>query len=340
MVRGYSRNHLHPGDPGGLPGEDDRSDSGRSGAVHDRRIPDKLKRIVVDAPAKINLYLKVLGRRPDGYHLIESAVQTITLYDTLTFETQPQGIDLEIDNPALSSGPENLVWRAATSLPLPDRGPCGARIRLVKRIPIGAGLGGGSSDAAATLVGMRRLWGLNLSDPDLLSIAASIGSDVPFFLTGGTALLTGTGIEVETLPDLAGYDLLVVFPGVEIPTAKVYACTGTALTSALKISSMARFYPTLAGNLGEEVETWVRVGNDLESHARSLCPAIGEIRDRLLAAGAAAVAMTGSGSAVFGIFRGTGAIRRALAEPMPDGHVVLRCSPLSRQEHRRRVGFD
>jgi len=286
------------------------------------------------------LYLKVLGRRPDGYHLIESAVQTITLQDTLTFEAQPRGIHLEVDNPALSSGSENLVQRAAASLPVPDRGPRGARIRLVKRIPIGAGLGGGSSDAAATLVGMRRLWRLDLSDRDLVSIAASIGSDVPFFLTGGTALLTGTGIDVESLPDLVGYELLIVFPGVEIATAEVYACAGAALTSALKISSMARFHPTLAGNLDEEVETWVRVGNDLEDYARCLCPAIVEIKGCLLAAGAAAASMTGSGSAVFGVFRNTIAIQRALTETRSAGLAVVRCLPLSRLEHRRRLGFD
>ncbi|HYS77442.1 MAG TPA: 4-(cytidine 5'-diphospho)-2-C-methyl-D-erythritol kinase [Candidatus Dormibacteraeota bacterium] len=318
----------------------DRSVSGHSGPFHDRGIPDRLTRIVVDAHAKINLFLKVQGKRADGYHLIESVVQTITLHDTLTLEAQPRGIDLEVDDPNLSPGRENLVWRAAASLPRPDRGPRGALIRLAKRIPVGAGLGGGSSDAAATLVGLRRLWRLDLSDRDLLSIAAAIGSDVPFFLTGGTARLTGTGTEVEALPDLTGYDVLVVFPGVGIPTAEVYALAGRTLTSALKISSMARFHPTLAGNLDEEVEAWVRVGNDLEPYARSLCPAIGKIRNRLLAAGAAAAAMTGSGSAVFGVFRSPVAIQRALTEASAAGLAVVRCSPLSREEHRRRLGFD
>ena len=214
------------------------------------------------------------------------------------------------------------------------------RIRLAKRIPTGAGLGGGSSDAAATLVGLRRLWRLDLSDRDLLSIAESIGSDVPFFLTGGTALLSGRGTDVRPLPDLGGYEILVVFPGVAIPTEEVYARSRVPLTSALKISSMPRFRPTLAGNLDEEVEAWVRAGNDLERYARSLCPAVGEITDRLRAAGAGAAAMTGSGSAVFGIFRSPAAIRRALAEARASGLAAMRCVPLSRNEHRRRVGFD
>jgi len=210
----------------------------------------------------------------------------------------------------------------------------------VKRIPVGGGLGGGSSDAAATLIGLRRLWRLEISDRDLIPVAASIGSDVPFFLTGGTALLTGTGTEVEPLPDIAGYELLVVFPGVGVSTAEAYARSGSPLTSALKISSMPLFRPNLAGNLDEEVETWVRTGNDLETHARLLCPPIGEIKDRLQAAGASAAGMTGSGSAVFGIFRSAVAIQQALAAVRTIGFSVMRCSPLGRHEYRRRMGFD
>ncbi len=267
-------------------------------------------------------------------------MQTISLHDTLVFESQAQGIDLSIDDPTLSPREDNLVRRAAGRLRPPDHGPCGARILLLKGIPVGAGLGGGSSDAAATLIGLRRLWRLELSDRDLLSIAASVGSDVPFFLTGGTALLTGTGTEVEPLPDLSGYELLVVFPGVPVSTAEVYARSGSTLTSALKISSMPRFRPNLAGDLDEEVETWVRAGNDLEPPARALCPPIGEIRERLRDAGASAAGMTGSGSAVFGVFRSADAIQQALAELGTIGFPVMRCSPLGRQEYRRRVGLD
>ena len=210
----------------------------------------------------------------------------------------------------------------------------------MKRIPVGGGLGGGSSDAAATLIGLCRLWGLEMSDRDLISVAASIGTDVPFFLTGGTALLTGTGTKVEPLPDIAGYELLVVFPGVGVATADAYARSGSPLTSALKISTMPPFRTNLAGNLDEEVETWVRAGNDLEPHARVLCPSIAEIEDRLQAAGASAAGMTGSGSAVFGIFRNAVAIQQALAEVRSIGFPVMRCSPLGRQEYRRRVGLD
>ena len=301
-----------------------------------------MTRITLEAHAKINFNLKITGRRPDGYHLIESVVQAIDLHDTLTLEpSAAEGILLEVDDPRLPGGPENLVWKAAQAIQsrcaVP---PCGVLIRLEKKIPSGTGLGGGSSDAAAALVGLRRLWNLDLSDQDLASLAASIGSDVPFFLTGGTALITGTGTEVHPLPDRSGFEILIVFPGVPISTREVYGRVVVPLTSALKISSMARFRPTPRDNLTKEVETWVRAGNDLEPYACALCPAIGMIKDRLQAAGASAAAMTGSGSAVFGVFRSPAATERALADLSPAGFAALRCAPISRQEYRRRAGLD
>lgn len=300
-----------------------------------------MTRITLPAYAKINLNLRITGRRPDGYHLIESAVQTISLHDTLTLEPRAEGILLEVDDPGLPTGPDNLVWRAAAGIQPACAGtPCGVHIRLEKRIPCGAGLGGGSSDAAAALVGLRRLWRVGLSDEDLASLASTLGADVPFFLTGGTALLTGTGTEVQPLPDLSGYEILVVFPGVAIATKEVYGRVSAPLTSALKISSMARFKHTPTGDLAREVETWVRAGNALEPYACALCPAIGDIKDRLQAAGAAAAAMTGSGSAVFGVFRSPAAIGRALADVSASGLVAMRCAPISRQEYRRRVDID
>ena len=301
-----------------------------------------MTRITLKAHAKINFNLKITGRRPDGYHLIESVVQAIDLHDTLTLEpSAAEGILLEVDDPRLPGGPENLVWKAAHAIQSRSAGPaCGVLIRLEKRIPSGAGLGGGSSDAAAALVGLRRLWNLDLSNQDLASLAASIGSDVPFFLTGGTALITGTGTEVHPLPDRSGFEILIVFPGVPISTREVYGRVVVPLTSALKISSMARFRPTPRDNLTKEVETWVRAGNDLEPYACALCPAIGMIKDRLQAAGASAAAMTGSGSAVFGVFRSPAATERALADLSPAGFAALRCAPISRQEYRRRVDID
>lgn len=282
-----------------------------------------------------------MARRPDGYHLIESVVQTVSLHDTLTFEPAPEGLVLEIDDPDLSNGPDNLVWKAAEALlaRLPH-GSRGARIRLEKRIPRGAGLGGGSSDAAAALVGLGRLWRMDLGEAELQGLAADLGSDVPFFLTGGTALLTGTGTDVTPLPDLTGFEVLIVFPGAPISTREVYSRVAAPLTSALKISSMPRFSHTPEDGLPREVETWVRAGNALEPYACALCPAIGRIKERLQAAGASAASMTGSGSAVFGIFRSAAAAERARADPDLSGFTIMRSVPINRQDYRRRVTND
>lgn len=293
-----------------------------------------MRRLSLRAHAKINLNLKLVGRRPDGYHDLESIFQSITLYDRLILEAGGSGVTLEVDSPGVPADESNLAWRAAAALPGPKRG---VHIRLGKGIPAGAGLGGGSSDAAATLIGASRLWDLDLSPADLASIASGIGSDVAYFLTGGTALVSGRGERVLPLPDLLGYELLVVHPGTALSTAEVYALAGPALTSAPEISRMARFGPSLNGTLTSGVEEWVRVGNDLEPGARHLCPAIGEIKDRLLHAGAVAAAMTGSGSAVFGVFVDSNPAGRAARDMEARGYLALRCAPLGRQEYQRNL---
>jgi 4-diphosphocytidyl-2-C-methyl-D-erythritol kinase len=225
------------------------------------------------------------------------------------------------------------------ALPLPTVSPRGVHIRLRKRIPAGAGLGGGSSDAAAVLIGLRLLWGLDLSDRDLETLGATLGSDVPYFLRGGTALLTGTGTVIHPLGDLLGYEVLIVFPGTPLATRDVYAATTAPLTSSMNLSSMKRFEQVQQGGLRGEVETWVRAGNDLEPAASSLCPSIGEIKENLLRAGATAASMTGSGSAVFGIFRDKVAIGRALASTRAAGFAAWRCVPLGREDYWRRAGL-
>jgi 4-diphosphocytidyl-2-C-methyl-D-erythritol kinase len=298
-----------------------------------------MSRIEVKAHAKINLNLKVLGKRPDGYHDLETVVQTVTLHDTVTLQVAEDGIALEVDDPSVPADCTNLAWLAASRLPRPRLAPRGVRIHLGKRIPSGAGLGGGSSDAAATLAGLNGLWDLRLPLSDLVSIAATVGSDAPFFLTGGTALLRGRGTEVQPLPDLGGYDLLVITSGVPISTRDVYAQVPVALTPARKTSSMTRFSPTLRGSLAGEVETWISAGNDLEPIARNLCPAIGEIKTRLLDAGATAAAMSGSGSSVFGVFRDRASLDRAVRVMRGSGYTVLACAPLCRQDSLKSLGL-
>lgn len=148
------------------------------------------------APAKVNLTLEVLGRRPDGYHEIGSIIQAIGLYDVLTMEPA-QGLEVE---PEMIAGEENMVMKAARLLKDATGTLQGARLRLTKSIPVRMGLGGGSSDAAATLTGLNRLWGLGLSRERLLPLALALGSDVPFFVHGSTALVEGRGETVTPLP--------------------------------------------------------------------------------------------------------------------------------------------
>ena len=295
--------------------------------------------LTLRACAKINLNLRVLGRRPDGFHDIESAVQTITFCDRVTLDPAATRITLEVDDPSVPADASNLAWRAAACLPVPPGGPRGVGIRLEKRVPTGAGLGGGSSDAAAVLLGAARLWGLAPGPGEMEERAASLGSDVPFFLVGGTAILGGRGDRVTPLPDQPGYDLLVAWPGTPMATREVYSAASAALTSVRKISRMARFEPKLRGAAPERVEAWIGVGNELEPYARALCPAIGEIRERLLEAGATAAAMSGSGSAVFGVFRDRTALGRAVRAMEDRGFRAVRCAPLGRQDYRKGLGL-
>jgi 4-diphosphocytidyl-2-C-methyl-D-erythritol kinase len=293
-----------------------------------------MTRLSLRAPAKINLNLRILGRRPDGYHDLESVVQTITLHDTLTIGLEGDSLALVVDAPGVPAGPENLVWRAAEKL-LKHRAPNAPRgvlLTLTKRIPAGAGLGGGSSDAAATLVGLDRLLGLGLPPGVLQEHAAALGSDVPFFLTGGTAVLGGRGTEVLPLDDLPPRDLLIVHPGRPLSTAAVYAQVQEPLTLAGKPARISRF-----GRIPVDLLSWVRAGNDLEPHAERLCPDIVRAKAMLASTGAVACAMTGSGSAVFGVYDDA-ETAAAAALRVPDGFQVVRCRTLDRAAyHRDRV---
>ena len=288
-----------------------------------------MTRIITKAFAKINLNLRILGRRADGFHDIDTVVQSVSLADTLTLEDRPEGVTLEVDDPAAPANPTNLVWRAAAALPV--RGVRGVHIRLRKGVPAGAGLGGGSSDAAATLIALNRLWSLGLATGDLVPIAARLGSDVPYFLEGGTAHLGGRGTEVSALPDLLGYRLLIVFPGTMLSTKQVYAEVRAPLTPPAKTDRITRFRSIA----GQDVEAWIGLGNDLAVHAQRLCSVIGEIESRLLDLGATAAAMTGSGSAVYGVFRDVDALREASRSVARPGWRIMTCEPVGRREFRR-----
>lgn len=283
--------------------------------------------IVVEACGKVNLFLRILGRRPDGLHEILSLAQSVSLSDHLEIEPAPRGIHLRVEGaPEVPVGPENLVHRAVARLLGPDPRP-GVAITLIKRIPHGAGLGGGSSDAAAALMGLDRMLGLGTSAADLHAHAAALGSDVPFFLEGGTVLLRGRGTDIEPIEDGPTVELLILDPRRPISTALVYAQVQEPLTLAGKPASIPGF-----GRIPQDPLSRVRLGNDLEVHAARLCPEIPVMRRLLLENGAEAAAMTGSGSAVFGLFAQAETAREAAGVAERRGFRALPCRTRGRSE--------
>jgi 4-diphosphocytidyl-2-C-methyl-D-erythritol kinase len=246
--------------------------------------------VVERAPAKLNLSLEVIGRRPDGYHDLVTVFQTIDLADELTFEPADRLI-LECDDPALA-GDDNLVLGAARALAA-DRG---ARIRLCKRIPVAAGLGGGSADAAAALRGLVRLWGLRITEGTLLGLAATLGADVPFMLRGGTALAEGIGERVEALPELEPGWVVVHTPEAG-PTDKT-----TRAYRALRSEHMTdgSFTRLLAKRIHAGASLpLAEAPNTFEGVADELFPTLAAARGGLAAAGAPWVRLTGAGPTLF-----------------------------------------
>ncbi len=291
--------------------------------------------LFVRAFAKVNLCLKVIGRRPDGYHEIETLLQSVDLHDTLELRVEGSGIALSVDDPSVPAGTDNLVLKAVERLSrnAPGRSLPGLRIHLVKRIPAGAGLGGGSSDAASALVGLDRLLGLRTDPGRLLEAAAALGSDVPYFLSGGTAMLTGRGTEVAARPDLASAELLILHPGKPLSTAAVYAQLQEPLTLAAKVDSISRF-----GRVPMDLTSWVRAGNDLEPAATRLCADVRRMRELLDGSGAIASAMTGSGSAVFGQFESAAEAVAAGKVAESHGFKAYPCRTLDRKSfHQGRL---
>jgi 4-diphosphocytidyl-2-C-methyl-D-erythritol kinase len=267
--------------------------------------------LLVWAPAKLNLFLEVLGKRDDGYHEIETLMVTVDLYDRLSFEEDPSGeVSLRCDRehgvaerpgdeaPALPLGPDNLILRAAQRLRAASGTNLGATIRLQKRIPLAAGLAGGSSDAAATLVGLSRLWRLRQSRESLEQLAAELGSDVPFFLSGAAALCRGRGERVEPFAWSRTLHFVIACPAVGLATADVYrACQSAVQPRSAKPLVETLKQGDLAGR-GNEL-----LFNRLQSAAEQLCPAVERLRHVFSQLPSWGHQMSGSGSAYFGVFR-------------------------------------
>jgi 4-diphosphocytidyl-2-C-methyl-D-erythritol kinase len=289
--------------------------------------------LVVRAHAKVNLDLRVLGSRPDGYHELRTVFQTIELHDTLVCRARAGAFTLKCRTAAVPLDATNLVWMAAAALwkALGRAGePRDALITIAKTIPVSAGLGGGSADAAAALHALARLWGgapLTL----LREVAGGVGADVPFFLSGGTALGLGRGEEIYPLVDLPPHWVVVVRPPFGVSTAEAYAWydedRAAGLREPRELQILPVPWPTRAAQMV----------NDLEPPVLRRHPEIADLKSSLEDAGAIATAMSGSGSAVFALFRSRAAAAKAVRPLSRGGARALLTRTLTRAEHERRA---
>ena len=307
-----------------------------------------MKTLAASSFAKINLGLGVLGKRPDGYHEIRTVLQAIDLADKIVFR-EATSLSLEVQGRyAVPSDESNLVMKAARALA--DRFPGkGARISLRKSIPPRAGLGGGSSNAAVTLLGLDRLWGLGADPGLLLSLAQGLGMDVPFFLYGGACLALGRGDEVFPLRERHPWHVVVAWPGVGLSTQEVYEALGPTLTRSRILSSMKRFVPVLqeAGKADDSVspagsgrragQDPPEVTNDLEEIAFQKIPILRHLKESLISYGAVAAAMSGSGSAVFGLCPSSRGVREMAAGLGKEASAVFTCRTLTRDAYCRKL---
>jgi len=280
-------------------------------------------RIVLKAHAKLNLDLRVLGRREDGYHELRTIFQTIALHDTVVIEETPrQRFSLVGDGSTMPLDASNLAWKAAAALwkALGRKGePAGVRLTIRKRIPSQAGLGGGSSDAAAALIGLQRVWRASLRAPDLLSLAATLGADVPFFLVGGTALGLARGDDVYPLIDLPPRDVVIVRPSFGVSTRDAYAWLSASRSPRDR----------------DETGRPNVYANDFEAVVEEKHPEIREIREQLRRLGATVSRLSGSGSAVFGAFDTSARAKKAAAALQRRDRMVVHSRTVQRSPKQR-----
>ena len=294
--------------------------------------------LVLLTPAKLNLGLRLMGVREDGFHLLESVFAPIELWDELEIEFLPGSHQIELELAtsageslpaalgAVSAGPDNLAFRAAEAFCRALALEVRIRIRLVKMIPAAAGLGGGSSDAAAVLNGLSTLVGEPVDAATLEGLARGLGADVPFFLDPKTSHVTGIGEIIVPLDELPSCELVLANPGISLATAEVYRATdalGSALTEPKPGSTMRAFSRLCRENGDPGDESVYSIGtraqdlwgdllvNDLEPAARRLCPPVGRLLGAMREAGAIGASMTGSGATVFGVFESSEVAREA-----------------------------
>jgi 4-diphosphocytidyl-2-C-methyl-D-erythritol kinase len=283
--------------------------------------------------AKINWMLRIFGRRPDGYHEVATVLQSISLCDELTFELREDGeISLACDDPEIPVDDSNLIVKAAKAL----QKDAGVNVTLTKKIPAKGGLGGGSSNAAVTLLALNYLWDLQLENTDLLSIAGGLGADVPFFLMGGCAEGRGIGTDLCSVADVEEKALIVITPDASVSTATAYTALnrGSLTTSESASILSSSFARPVSGDSGQ----W-SLHNDFEVVIFEIEPEIGRAKSALLEAGARGALLAGSGSSVFGIFDDEAARDRAFGQLRREaGWRIFSCRTVSRAEYLQAMG--
>lgn len=255
-----------------------------------------MKKVInIKSPAKVNLFLEVVGKRPDNYHELETVIQEVSLFDHLEIKEKANGIKIQTDCPDLPTDSRNIVYKAAALIKRRYRIKHGIQINISKRIPIGGGLGGGSSNAAYTLKGLNQLWKVGLSDLELSVLAGELGSDVPFFIYGKTALCKGRGEIVFPLSINPYFHYIIVYPGFPVPTKNIYKNVKLDLTKQ-----------TPNTNIWANSQRWQRkfgLFNRLEETAFKLYPALEKVRQELIDCGLKNVLLCGSGSCLLGIVK-------------------------------------
>lgn len=282
--------------------------------------------------AKINLHLQVVGRRADGYHELRTVFQTVDLHDLITLEAVGRGVELAVVEGDAPAGSGNLAVRAAQAFLERWAPTAGVRITLRKRIPLGGGLGGGSSNAATVLRGLATLFRVRPDGAAVWAVARSLGADVPYFLVGGTALGVGRGDEIVPLPELPEQEVWLLVPPVAIPTAEIYAALadcppGTALDPELA--------PLLAGEGPRRIPE-LPGRNDLEPLVCERFPVVEAVYNAALAVGASGARLSGSGATMYACFA-AGAAGDRLTACLPVGTRVIRALTLNRASLEERV---
>lgn len=294
-----------------------------------------MEEVVCFSPAKINLGLEITGLREDGYHELITLFQTVDLCDRIIFKRrEDRRLLLSGNDPAVPWDRYNLIFRAAEALQTRTDSPFGVEIWVEKNIPAGRGLGGGSSNAAATLLCLNRLWKTGLSRKDLYPLAVELGADVPFFLWGGLCLGCGRGEKIQPLPENKKWWVLLVLPGFSISTATAYReydRLADSLTSKGKESKIIQFLEA------KDISLIRSFRNDLEAVAFKINPQLAEIKQSIQRSGAELSLMSGSGSALFGLFSEETKAREA-AEKLAGQHKTLVIATVNRAEYRRKLG--